>query len=109
VIIAQVVRYRRERWLTPTGETIVAPRPAGTRGHIGPELRRYVLMQHHQGQVTLERPVAQLQTVGISISKREVILTKSHSPESQLVTLVRSSAARGSGMRWRCADCDGAG
>jgi hypothetical protein len=51
----------------------VAPLPAGTRGHFGPELRRYVLMQYHQGQVTVERLVAQLQAVGISISKREVM------------------------------------
>lgn len=25
------------------------------RGHFGPELRRFVLMQYHQGQVTVER------------------------------------------------------
>jgi hypothetical protein len=73
VIAARVVRYRRERWLTPSGETIVAPLPEGTRGHFGPELRRFVLMQYHQGQVTVERLVAQLQAVGISISKREVM------------------------------------
>src|SRR5664279_5119092 len=72
-IRARVVRYRRERWLTPEGETIVAPLPANTRGHFGPELRRYVLMQYHQGQVTVERLVAQLQAMGISISKREVM------------------------------------
>jgi hypothetical protein len=73
VITARVVRYRRERWLTPSGETIVAPLPDGTRGHFGPELRRFVLMQYHQGQVTVERLVAQLQAVGIAISKREVM------------------------------------
>ena len=73
VITARVVRYRRERWLTPSGETIVAPLPDGIRGHFGPELRRYVLMQYHQGQVTVERLLAQLQAVGISISKREVM------------------------------------
>ncbi len=73
VITARVVRYRRERWLTPSGETILAPLPEGTRGHFGPELRRYVLMQYHQGQVTVERLVAQLQAVGIAISKREVM------------------------------------
>jgi hypothetical protein len=28
VLTARVVRYRRERWLTPQGETIVAPLPA---------------------------------------------------------------------------------
>src|SRR5664279_227850 len=73
VITARVVRYRRERWLTPEGATIVASLPAGTRGHFGPELRRYVLMQYHQGQVTVERLVTQLQALGVSISRREVM------------------------------------
>jgi hypothetical protein len=72
-IRARVVRYRRERWLTPEGQTIVAPLPPGTRGHFGPELRRWVLVQYHQGQVTVERLLAQLQATGISISKREVM------------------------------------
>ena len=73
VLSARVVRYRRERWLTPTGETIVAPLPGSIRGHFGPELRRYVLMQYHQGQVTVERLVVQLQAIGVSISKRQVM------------------------------------
>ena len=73
VITARVMRYRRERWLTPRGETIVAPLPAGTRGHFGPELRRFVLMQYHQGQVTVERLVTLLQAAGVSISKRQVV------------------------------------
>jgi hypothetical protein len=73
VLSAQLVRYRRERWLTPSGETIVAPLPGGIRGHFGPELRRFVLMQYHQGQVTVERLVAQLQAFGVSISKRQVM------------------------------------
>jgi Transposase IS66 family len=73
VLTARVVHYRRERWLTPDGETIVAPLPSGIRGHFGPELRRFVLMQYHQGQVTVERLVAQLQAFGISISKRQLM------------------------------------
>jgi hypothetical protein len=73
VLSARVVRYRRERWLTPAGETIVAPLPGGVSGHFGPELRRFVLMQYHQGQVTVERLVAQLQAIGVSISKRQVM------------------------------------
>jgi hypothetical protein len=73
VLTARVVRYRRERWLTPQGETIVAPLPGGIRGHFGPELRRFVLMQHHQGQVTVERLVTLLQAIGVSISKRQVM------------------------------------
>jgi hypothetical protein len=73
VLSARVVRYRRERWLTPSGETVVAPLPDGIRGHFGPELRRFVLMQYHQGQVTVERLVAQLRAIGLSISKRQVM------------------------------------
>src|SRR5208283_4007195 len=73
VITARVVRYRRERWLTPEGATLVAPLPNGIRGHFGPELRRFVLMQYHQGQVTVERLVMQLQAIGVSISKRQVM------------------------------------
>ena len=30
-------------------------------------------MQHHQGQVTVERLVAQLRAIGLSISKRQVM------------------------------------
>ena len=44
VLAARAVRYRREPWLTPDGETIVALLPTGIRGHFGPELRRFVLM-----------------------------------------------------------------
>jgi len=73
VLTARVVRYRRERWLTPEGETIVAPLPDGIRGHFGPELRRFVLMQHHQGQVTVERLVTRLPAIGVGISKRQVM------------------------------------
>src|SRR5947209_3903536 len=73
VLTARVMRYRRERWLTLEGETIVAPLPCGIRGHFGPELRRFVLMQYHQGQVTVERLVTLLQAIGVSISKRQVM------------------------------------
>lgn len=73
VITARAVHYRRERWLTPQGKTIVAPLPGGIRGHFGPELRRFVLVQYHQGQVRVERLVMQLQAIGVSISKRQVM------------------------------------
>jgi len=73
VLRAEAVRYRRERWLTPEGQLVVAPLPGGVDGHFGPELRRYVLAQYHQGQTTVPRLVAQLQTVGIAISKRQVM------------------------------------
>jgi Transposase IS66 family len=72
VISASATCYRRERWVTPDGRTILAPLPAGIDGHFGPELRRFVLMQYHQGQSTLPRLVALLQSLGVSISKRQV-------------------------------------
>ena len=72
VISACATCYQRERWETPEGRTILAPLPAGIDGHFGPELRRFVLMQYHQGQSTLPRLVALLRAVGISISKRQV-------------------------------------
>ena len=73
VLNARLIRYRRERWVTPAGHTIVASLPPGVRGHWGAELRRFILLQHHQGQVTVERLTAQLRAVGISISKRQVM------------------------------------
>ena len=73
VVAPRVVRYRRERWLTPDGATLVAPLPPGVRGHFGPELRRFVLAQYHQGQATTERLTAVLRDIGIAISKRQVV------------------------------------
>src|SRR3954470_20491741 len=54
VLSSRVVRYRRERWLTPDGRELVAPLPPEVAGHFGPGVVRYVLMQHVQGQVTVE-------------------------------------------------------
>ena len=66
VLRVRVIRYRRERWVTPDGRTVIAPLPPGVRGHFGPELRRFVLVQYHQGQVTVPRLLAQLQAIGVS-------------------------------------------
>jgi hypothetical protein len=73
VLRPHVVRIRRERWLAPDGQTVLAPMPAGVAGHFGPELRRFVLLQYHQGQVTMPRLVTQLRAIGIVISKRQVV------------------------------------
>ena len=81
---ARVIRYRRERWLTPDGRTLLAPLPDGISGHFGPELRRFVLMLHHQGQVTVERLTAQLRATGIGISKRQVMRLLIDRPEDFL-------------------------
>ena len=73
VLRACCIRYRRERWLTPDGQLVVAPLPSGVDRHFGPELRRFVLAQYHQGQVTVPRLVAQLRTIGLAISTRQVM------------------------------------
>ena len=70
---ARVIRFRRQRWLTPDGRTLVAPLPTGVQDHFGPELHRFVLLQHHQGQVTTERITAFLNGLGVAISKRQVV------------------------------------
>src|SRR5215204_2643928 len=73
VLRPHVVRIRRERWITPEGQTVMASMPADVMGHFGPELRRFVLVQFHQGQVTIPRLVAQLRAMGIQISKRQIL------------------------------------
>jgi len=70
---AEVILYRRERWLLPSGETLLADLPAGIVGGFGPELRRFVLALHAQGQVTTERLTALLDGIGVEISKRQVV------------------------------------
>ena len=53
VIRPHVVNFRCERWQTPQGDRITASLPDGINGHFGPQLRRFVLAQYHQGQVTM--------------------------------------------------------
>jgi hypothetical protein len=73
VISAKATCYLRERWITSDGRTILAPLPQGIEGHFGPELRRFVLMQYHQGQSTMPRLLALLRSVGVAISKRQLV------------------------------------
>jgi hypothetical protein len=73
VLRPHVVRIRRERWITPGGQTMTAAMPADVVGHVGPELRRYVLALYHQGQVTVPRLVEHLSLLGLLISKRQVV------------------------------------
>jgi Transposase IS66 family len=73
IVRAHVVRYRRERWLTPDGHTVIAPLPAGVAGHCGADLRRYVLALYHQGQLTVPRLVEHLAVLGLQVSKRQVV------------------------------------
>lgn len=73
IVRAEVVRYKRERWVTPEGRTIIAPLPEGISGGFGPGVRRFCLALHHQGQVTTERLTDLLNGIGLAISKRQVV------------------------------------
>ena len=57
ISVQAATRYQRRCQFTPDGRAILAPLPDGIEGHFGPELRRFVLMQYHQGQSTMP-PVA---------------------------------------------------
>jgi hypothetical protein len=69
----QVTRYRRERWETPDGKTIIAALDPALVGGYGPNLHRLVLTLHFSGQVTCERIAALLNGMGVVISKRQVV------------------------------------
>jgi Transposase IS66 family len=73
IVRAHVIRYRRERWLTPDGQTVIAPLPAGIAGHCGADLHRHVLALYHQGQLTVPRLVEHLAVLGLRVSKRQVV------------------------------------
>jgi hypothetical protein len=85
VLVAAVVRYKRERWVTPEGQTVIAPMPPGVTGGFGPGVRRFCLALHTQGQVTSERLTDLLNGIGLSISKRQVVrlLTSDLEPFAQ--------------------------
>ena len=76
----RVTRYRRERWLTPDGQNVVAPLPADVLpgSHFGPDLICYVLHQYHNQHVTQPLLLEQLRQLGIDISAGELsrILTE---------------------------------
>src|SRR5262245_38476493 len=73
VIRPHAVNFRCERWQTANGGIITAPLPVGIEGHFGPQLRRFVLAQYHQGQMTVPRLVTLLRDLGIFISNRQVV------------------------------------
>jgi Transposase IS66 family len=72
VIMPHVVRFHRERYVTPNGETVIAPLPAGIIGHYGPGLVCYVLNQHYEQKVPEPKILAFLHVVGIKISAAQL-------------------------------------
>jgi hypothetical protein len=68
------ILYRRERWETPDGATIIADLDAGIVGGYGPNLHRIVLLLHTQGQMTCERILAFLNDVGVVATMLRIAL-----------------------------------
>lgn len=65
--------YRREVYLNPEGERVVANLPFGVQGHdFGEELRRYVIHLYNECHVTQPLIYQHLQTLGVDISAGQV-------------------------------------
>jgi hypothetical protein len=62
VLSVHAIRYRRERWLTPDGQTIVAPLPEGLRGHFGPIRASLVPIGPTKGALACRTPTAAVLT-----------------------------------------------
>ncbi len=108
VIMPWTIRYRRERWSLPSGETVVAALPKGVGGHFGPSLKRFVLSQYHQGQVTIPRLAAQLTGLGIEISKRQIVRLLTSKQDAFLKENIEALRAGLLSASWLTADDTGA-
>jgi len=72
-IFAHNTRYRLQVWQTDSGQSWVGQLPTNLQGHhYGPELRSYVLYQHHHCHVTQPRLWEQLTEWGIDISTGQI-------------------------------------
>jgi Transposase IS66 family len=80
VLQPRVIRYRREHWRTPDGQSLVAPLPVEVvpGSHFGPDLICFILHQYHHQHVTQPLLLEQLHQLGIDISAGELcrILTE---------------------------------
>lgn len=74
-------QYRRGRYQTPTGETLLGELPAAVRGsHFDPELRSYILLQYYQQHVSQPLILKQLWDFGVQISSGQLnrLITEGH-------------------------------
>ena len=65
-------KYRRGRWLTPAGETVMAPLPPEVSGHFSATLISYVQHQYFACRVTQPLLLEQLREIGIDISSGQL-------------------------------------
>lgn len=74
-------RYRLEHWVTPKNKSLTASLPDELNNrHFGPQLRSYILYQHHHSHTTQPKLLEQLQEWGIDISSGQInhILLNGH-------------------------------
>jgi Transposase IS66 family len=87
IICPQVTRYRRERWQTADGQTLIAALPDDVvpGSHFGPDLICFILHQYHHQHVTQPLLLEQLLQLGIAISAGQLsrILTEKTDPFHQ--------------------------
>jgi hypothetical protein len=80
IIRPHIIRYRRERYLTPDGQNLVAELPPDVRpdSHFGPTLISFIIHQYHHQHVTQPLLWEQLDQLGIDISTGQLsrILTE---------------------------------
>lgn len=74
IIQTEHVRYRVERWLTPSGELLTGTLPATVSGggHFGVTLRSFILYQYYHALVTEPLLVEQLREYGVVISSGQL-------------------------------------
>jgi hypothetical protein len=108
VIEPWTVRYRRERWLLPSGKFVLAPLPKETASHFGPNLKRFILSQYHQGQVTIPRLFGLLRDLGIDVSKRQIVRLLSARQDAFLTEAAEALRAGLASASWITVDDTGA-
>ena len=72
IIRAHNIRYRLERWQTPSGDYVVGQIPKDVNGHYGSTLISFVLYQYHHAHVTQPLIREQLLEFGIDISTGQI-------------------------------------
>lgn len=86
VIQREIILYRLEKWLTPTGDMVTAELPGAVQGsHFGPRLRSLVLYQYHHAQVTEPLLLEQLREWDVSVSSGQLhrLITEDKEPFHQ--------------------------
>lgn len=74
VIKTERIRYRLEKWRTPSGEVITAELPAAVTGggHFGVTMRSFILYQYYHALVTEPLLLEQLHEYGVAISSGQL-------------------------------------